>query len=62
LDVLESTLKENTKDLNSFDKYKQELYSGRLDWTPVHKDPVFWSENYKKFEENNYEVCSVQLA
>lgn len=61
LDVLESTLKENIKDLNSFDKYKQELHSGRLDWTPVHKDPVFWKENCKKFEDNDYEVRIVNL-
>lgn len=62
LDVLESTLKDNMKDLNSFEKYRQEVRSGHLDWTTVHKDPVFWRENVKKFEDNDYELLRVLIS
>ncbi|CAM6100948.1 unnamed protein product [Calypogeia fissa] len=62
LDMLESTLKDNAKELNSFDTYKMEVTTGHLDWTPVHKDPVFWKENCKKFEENDYELLRILIA
>jgi V-type H+-transporting ATPase subunit H len=53
---LEVILEDKIKDVNSFDKYKAELVSGTLEWTGVHKDPNFWRENCKKFEDNNFEV------
>lgn len=62
LDVLESTLKDNVKELNSFDAYKLEVSTGHLDWTPVHKDPVFWRENCKKFEDNDYQVLRMLIT
>ncbi|KAL3683438.1 hypothetical protein R1sor_001460 [Riccia sorocarpa] len=62
LDELEVTLKESVKELNSWDKYKQEVCSGNLDWTPVHKDQGFWRENIKKFEDNDYEVLRILIA
>ena len=53
---MDSALKESIRKLSSFDKYKGEVFSGNLDWTPMHKDPIFWRENITKFEENDYQV------
>jgi V-type H+-transporting ATPase subunit H len=49
-------LKENLKKLSSFDKYKQQVLLGHLDWSPMHKDPSFWRENINNFEENDFQV------
>lgn len=56
LNQLEDGLKDNIKKLSSFDKYKQEVLLGHLDWSPMHKDPVFWRENINNFEENDFQV------
>lgn len=57
LDALEASLQVSIKQLSSFDKYKQEVLSGNLDWTPMHKDVLFWKENISKFEDNDFQVC-----
>jgi len=53
---LEEGLKDNIKRLSSFDMYKQEVLLGHLDWSPMHKDPIFWRENINNFEENDFQV------
>ncbi|EFJ36565.1 hypothetical protein SELMODRAFT_141399 [Selaginella moellendorffii] len=62
LNFMEETLKKNLKLLSSFEKYKQEVLSGNLDWTPMHKDPLFWKENIKKFEENDFQVLRILVT
>lgn len=59
LKQLEEGLKDNIKKLSSFDKYKQEVLLGHLDWSPVHKDPLFWRENITSFEENDFQVMYI---
>lgn len=59
LNQLEDGLKEHIKTLSSFDKYKQEVLLGHLDWYPMHKDPGFWRENITNFEENDFQVCHI---
>lgn len=56
LNQLEEGLRDNIKRLSSFEKYKQEVLLGNLDWSPMHKDPGFWRENITNFEENNFQV------
>ncbi|KAL8458746.1 hypothetical protein ACS0TY_036308 [Phlomoides rotata] len=56
LSRLEEGLKENVKQLSSFDKYKQKVLLGHLDWPPMHKDPIFWRENITCFEEHDFQV------
>ena len=56
LNQLEDGLKDNIKKLSSFDKYKQEVLLGHLDWSPMHKDPLFWRDNITCFEENDFQV------
>jgi V-type H+-transporting ATPase subunit H len=61
LNQLEEGLKDNIKRLSSFDKYKQEVLLGHLDWSPMHKDPLFWRDNITNFEENDFQVLFVPL-
>ncbi|XP_022853849.1 V-type proton ATPase subunit H-like [Olea europaea var. sylvestris] len=62
LTQLEEGLKDNIKKLSSFDKYKQEVLLGHLDWSPMHKDPIFWRENITNFEENDFQVLTVLIT
>ncbi|MFS8005216.1 putative ATPase, V1 complex, subunit H, armadillo-like helical [Helianthus anomalus] len=62
LDNLEEGMKDNIKKLSSFDKYKQEVLLGHLDWSPMHKDPNFWRDNITNFEENDFQTLRVLLT
>ncbi|RDX96553.1 V-type proton ATPase subunit H [Mucuna pruriens] len=62
LNSLEEGLKDNIKKLSSFDKYKQEVLLGHLDWSPMHKDPLFWRENITNFEENDFQILRVLIT
>ena len=53
---LEEGLREKVRKLSSFEKYKQEVLLGHLEWSPMHKDPNFWRENISNFEENDFQV------
>ena len=59
LNSLEEGLKDNIKKLSSFDKYKQEVLLGNLDWSPMHKDPLFWRENITNFEDHDFQVSAL---
>jgi V-type H+-transporting ATPase subunit H len=59
LEVLKDALQKHVAELSSFDKYKQELYSGALEWSPVHRSEKFWRENATKFEENSNRPLTV---
>lgn len=56
LKVLSEALAKNMVVLSSFDMYKKELLSGKLEWSPVHKSEKFWRENSARFEENDYQI------
>ncbi|KAL0699043.1 hypothetical protein Bca4012_055165 [Brassica carinata] len=62
LNQLEEGLKENIRKLSSFDKYKQEVLLGHLDWNPMHKEANFWRENVTSFEENDFQILRVLLT
>ncbi|XP_058754787.1 V-type proton ATPase subunit H-like [Vicia villosa] len=62
LNSLEEGLKDNIKKLSSFDKYKQEVLLGNLDWSPMHKDPIFWRENITNFEDHDFQILRVLLT
>ncbi|KAG5569477.1 hypothetical protein H5410_059243 [Solanum commersonii] len=62
LNQLEGGLKANIKKLSSYDKYKQEVLLGSLDWSPMHKDPLFWKENITCFEENGFQILRVLMT
>eukprot|EP01132_Coremiostelium_polycephalum_P000398 gene398-502_t len=56
IQVLTDGLSADIQVMSSFNKYKTEIISGELEWTPVHKSDTFWKENATKFEENGYQV------
>lgn len=62
LNQLEEGLKDNIKKLSSFDKYKQGVLLGHLDWSPMHKDPLFWRDNITNFEENDFQILRVLIT
>ncbi|XP_028549530.1 probable V-type proton ATPase subunit H [Dendrobium catenatum] len=62
LNQLEEGLKDNIKRLSSFDKYKQEVVLGQLDWSPMHKNPGFLKDNITNFEENDLQIPRVLLT
>lgn len=62
LNQLEEGMKHNIKILSSFDKYKQEVLLGHLDWSSMHKDPLFWRDNITNFEENNFQVIYLLIS
>ncbi|KAI3959961.1 hypothetical protein MKX01_030252 [Papaver californicum] len=62
LNQLEEGLKDNIKEMSSFDKYKQEVLLGHLDWSPMHKDPMFWRENVFNFEENDFQILRALIT
>ncbi|QCD81713.1 V-type H+-transporting ATPase subunit [Vigna unguiculata] len=62
LNSLEEGLKDNIRKLSSFDMYKQEVLLGHLDWSPMHKDPLFWRENITNFEENDFQILRVLIT
>ncbi|XP_073293375.1 V-type proton ATPase subunit H [Primulina huaijiensis] len=62
LNQLEEGLKDNIKKLSSFDRYKQEVLLGHLDWSPMHKDPIFWRDNITNFEEHDFQILRVLIT
>eukprot|EP01080_Neovahlkampfia_damariscottae_P001263 gene1263-11350_t len=48
-------------ELSSFDEYRQEVLSGQLEWSPVHKSTKFWQQNLDHFEENGYAIIKELL-
>ncbi|XP_042043720.1 V-type proton ATPase subunit H-like [Salvia splendens] len=62
MNQLEEGLRVNIKRLSSYEKYYQEVILGRLDWAPMHKDPIFWKENITHFEEHDFKVLRILLT
>jgi len=61
LEFLNETLEKEFTALNSFDLYKDEVMSGKLVWSLVHRSEKFWRENVGRFEENNFKIVGVLL-
>ncbi|BDA44912.1 V-type proton ATPase subunit H [Coccomyxa sp. Obi] len=61
LEALKEALAANIKLLSSWEKYKKEVLSGSLDWSPMHTSEQFWLENAAKFEDRDFQVLRVLL-
>ncbi|GIL87426.1 hypothetical protein Vretimale_1666 [Volvox reticuliferus] len=61
LGFVDEKLKEGIIILSNFEKYKKEVTSGQLDWSPMHSSDLFWRENVEKFEERDFQVLRVLL-
>jgi len=57
MDYLETNLEPIMNAMSSFDRFRHEILSEKLDPTsPVHKSERFWRENFSKFEDHDYDV------
>ncbi|KXZ45348.1 hypothetical protein GPECTOR_56g445 [Gonium pectorale] len=61
LGYVDEKLKEGIVILSNFEKYRKEVMSGQLDWSPMHSSELFWRENVDKFEERDFQVLRVLL-
>jgi len=61
LTSMEDKLRHGVQLLSSFDKYRKELLSGRLEWGPTHTSESFWRKNVDKFEEREFFVLRTLL-
>lgn len=56
IETLSRALARSVRELSSFEKYKKEVYSGQLEWSPAHKSETFWHENVENFEDQDYRL------
>jgi hypothetical protein len=61
LGFMDERLREGIQELSSFDKYKKEVLSGCLDWTPMHTSELFWRQNVSSFEDKDFQILRVLL-
>ncbi|XP_057308617.1 V-type proton ATPase subunit H-like [Hydractinia symbiolongicarpus] len=59
IEYVSEKLQDSVQDLSTWDEYVAEVKSGRLEWSPVHKQEKFWRENAIKICEKNYELLKV---
>jgi len=62
LQSLNDLLEEYTKTQTTFDEYAAEIQSGRLRWSPPHRNPTFWRENARRILEDNKGELPRKLA
>jgi len=62
VELLISALQVNLMSLTSWDVYKKELSSGKLEWSPSHKSEAFWKDNHKAFEADGYATVKQLVA
>eukprot|EP01091_Cochliopodium_minus_P021169 TRINITY_DN957_c0_g1_i2.p1 TRINITY_DN957_c0_g1~~TRINITY_DN957_c0_g1_i2.p1 ORF type:complete len:337 (+),score=101.83 TRINITY_DN957_c0_g1_i2:306-1316(+) len=46
-------------EMTSWDKYKQEVLSSDLEWSPVHTSDKFWRENVNRFGDDDFRIVGV---
>eukprot|EP00892_Ulva_mutabilis_P008643 jgi/Ulvmu1/6150/UM028_0006.1 len=56
LESLDDSLNTSVATLSSFEKYRQEVLTGALDWSPMHTSKAFWQENISAFEEMDFQL------
>jgi len=59
LEFISEKLSHSVRDLSTWDEYVAEVKSGRLEWSPVHREEKFWRENAIKICEKNYELLKI---
>jgi len=45
--------------MSSFERYRAEVLSSELEWSPVHFSETFWRENVGKFSENDFQLIRI---
>ncbi|RMZ76475.1 hypothetical protein DV738_g4896, partial [Chaetothyriales sp. CBS 135597] len=62
LNELKTMLDEYTKNQTTFDEYADEVRSGRLHWSPPHRNATFWRENARRILEDKQGELAKKLA
>ncbi|RMD43770.1 hypothetical protein DV735_g1287, partial [Chaetothyriales sp. CBS 134920] len=62
LNELKTMLDEYTKNQTTFDEYADEVRSGRLHWSPPHRNATFWRENARRILEDKQGELVKKLA
>jgi len=60
IQTLNSILLSNARELSTFERYKSEVYSGKLKWGVCHNEK-FWRENSRQLEENDFELLKLLI-
>lgn len=58
LEAIQQQMNVTIDRLSTFDTFHSEVMSGNLQWTPPHKNEIFWRENINQFEHKNYEIVA----
>jgi len=59
LEELDKELRDGVDQLSSWSRYYNELQSRKLDWSPSHKSDRFWTENFMRFEDNDFKALRI---
>ena len=62
LNSLNEILGEYTSSQTTFDEYAAEVHTGKLRWSPPHRDTTFWSENARKILDDDGGAIPKKLA
>jgi len=61
LEELEEDLRARRKEASSWQRYKDEVMSGSLEWSAAHRDEGFWRECATKLTDNNCQILRVLI-
>eukprot|EP01025_Chloroclados_australasicus_P037275 TRINITY_DN37_c0_g1_i1.p2 TRINITY_DN37_c0_g1~~TRINITY_DN37_c0_g1_i1.p2 ORF type:complete len:465 (-),score=79.62 TRINITY_DN37_c0_g1_i1:387-1781(-) len=61
MEAIDTKLKEDMEVLSSFERYKKEVLSGTLEWSPIHTQDSFWQTNLEKFDEKDYQILRLLI-
>jgi len=59
IEFITQRLSDSVQGMSTWDEYVAEVKSGRLEWSPVHRQQKFWRENAINICENNYELLKL---
>ena len=58
---LDEDLRARRKEASSWERYRDEVMSGSLEWSAAHKDEGFWRECATKLTDNNCQILRVLI-
>lgn len=56
---LEKQLTECCDHMSSFEEYRNEVLSGQLEWSPVHRLDKFWRDNAARLNDDNHKIVKM---
>eukprot|EP00041_Stephanoeca_diplocostata_P013156 m.227507 g.227507 ORF g.227507 m.227507 type:complete len:481 (+) comp19244_c0_seq1:217-1659(+) len=56
---LKTLLEDSSEKMSTFDEYANEVTSGRLEWSPVHRSAKFWRENAMRLNDSQHKLLKI---